>query len=399
VEYQRYAGIDIASQRHVVAIINPACEVLVKPTPFGEDALGYQKLFALLGDPTDILVAMEATGHYGQNLFSSLAEQRFPVALLNPLRTRRFAQADLTRAKNDSIDALGIARFAAQKRLEPTPPVDQERVELREMVRLLDRFTQDHGDRLRQLHRQVDLGFPEFTQLVRTMESHRATAILAAYPTAAAFTEPCFRKLASLRYDGSHRVGPQLARALIDAASISVGRHHGLPNRTAVQYLCEDIARLRVKIEELRAEIERRVGEHPVAALLTTIEGLGAVGAARIIAAVGDPARLRSGASLAAYVGVVPGDRQSGLVSLRRASLSPIGNPRLRRSLFMTTLGAVRRNPWLGAYYQRLRAKGKPPKLALIAALRKLLMAVYSVAKHRRPFVPRLSSANDVPSQ
>lgn len=397
--FERYAGIDIASQRHVVAITNAAGDILVKATPFSEDALGYEKLFALLGDATDILVAMEATGHYGRNLFTALSERRFAAALINPLRTHRFAEEDLRRAKSDSIDALGIARFAAQKRLAPTPPLDQATAELKELVRLLDRFMQDHGDRLRQLHRQVDLGFPEFTRHVRTLESHRATSILAMCPTAAAFTKPSFSKLASLRYDGSHSVGPILARALIDAASTSVGRHHGLPNRTAVQYFCDDITRLRLKLDELQAEIERRITEHPVGALLTTIDGLGSVGAARIIAAVGDPARLRSGASLAAYVGVVPGTRESGLTSVHSASLSPLGNPRLRRALFMTTLGAVRRNPWLGAYYDRLRAKGKPPKVALIAALRKLLMAVYSVAKHRRPFAPWLATLPHPPSR
>jgi transposase len=53
----------------------------------------------------------------------------------------------------------------------------------------------------------------------------------------------------------------------------------------------------------------------------------------------------------------------------------------------MPVLSAVRLNPWLRAFYLRLRAAGKPPKLALIAAMRKLLHAVYSVAKNRRPFV------------
>ena len=55
----------------------------------------------------------------------------------------------------------------------------------------------------------------------------------------------------------------------------------------------------------------------------------------------------------------------------------------------MPVLGAVRRNPWLRTFYERLRAAGKPPKLALIAAMRKLLHAVYSVAKNRKPFVIR----------
>jgi transposase len=53
----------------------------------------------------------------------------------------------------------------------------------------------------------------------------------------------------------------------------------------------------------------------------------------------------------------------------------------------MATFAAVQRNPWLGAYYKRLKATGKPPKVALVATVRKLLRAVYSVAKNRRPFV------------
>lgn len=396
-QFDRYAGIDVASQTHVVAITSATGDVLVKPTPFAEDAAGYQKLFAVLGDPKDVLVVMEATGHYGRNLFAALNERSFSVAVVNPLRTRRFAEEDLRRAKTDSIDALGIARFGAQKRPAPTPPTDDATEQMRQLVWLFDRFTQDYVDRRNQLHRQVDLGFPEFTRHVLTLDSQRATTILAAFPTAAAFGESCYRKLAALRVQGKHKrtVGPQLARALINSAKISVGRHHGPAHCTAVHYICEDIAQLRTRLDELQAEIVRRVREHPIGVLLTTIDGLGPVGVARIIAAVGDPAKFRSGAALAAYVGAVPGTRMSGLASQRSASLSPIGNARLRRSLYMTTLGAVRRNVWLRSYYERLRAKGKPPKVALIAAMRKLLMAIYSVAKHRQPFVPRVPSNNE----
>jgi Transposase len=78
---------------------------------FGEDALGYLKLFELLGGPVDTIIAMEATGHYWKNLFAALVARGFSVALLNPLRTRRFAEEDLERTKTDSIDALGIARI------------------------------------------------------------------------------------------------------------------------------------------------------------------------------------------------------------------------------------------------------------------------------------------------
>jgi transposase len=57
------------------------------------------------------------------------------------------------------------------------------------------------------------------------------------------------------------------------------------------------------------------------------------------------------------------------------------------------SISAVRRNPWLRAFYERLRAAGKPPKLALIAAMRKLLLAVYTTARTRRPFISTTEQA------
>jgi transposase len=184
----RFVGIDVAAERHVVAVVDETDRVLFKATPFGEDVDGYTKLFEVLGGPTDALVAMEATGHYWKNLFAALVAAGFAVALLNPLRTRRFAGEDLQRTQTDAIDAVGIARFAAQKRPSASRLPDRATEELRELVRFRDRLRQDFGDRVRQLHRLVDLGFPEFTRQVRDLGSELATALLREYPTAAAFT-------------------------------------------------------------------------------------------------------------------------------------------------------------------------------------------------------------------
>ena len=71
--------------------------------------------------------------------------------------------------------------------------------------------------------------------------------------------------------------------------------------------------------------------------------------------------------------------------------MTKIGHAKLRHKLWMPVLVAVRRNAWLRAYYTRLRDAGKPTKLALIAAMRKLLHAIYSVATNQRPFVARLA--------
>ena len=383
----RFAGIDIASETHVVAVVDEKSEGIVKSTAFTEDASGYAKLFGLLGAPSEVLVAMEATGHYWKNLFAALAAHGYAVALLNPLRTHRFAAEDLERTKTDAIDALGIARFAAQKRPPPTRLPDSATEELRELVRFRDRLMQDFADRLRQLHRLVDLGFPEFTRYVKTLDSELASSILHDYPTAQAFRGVSPKRLAQLRYDGRHKVGPELSGELIDAAQRSVGSHHGEPYRIQVRCVCEDLDTLRRRLRGLDRDIDGKLTEHEVGSLLTSIEGIGSNTAARLIATLGDPAEFRSAAALASYVGVIPGIKQSGKNRSTRAALTPIGNARLRAALCMPTLTAVRRNPWLRRHYESLRSRGKLPKVALVACMHKLLIAVYAVAKHRKPFV------------
>ncbi len=387
----RVVGVDIGAETHVVAVVDEDGRTLLKPTPVTEDAQGYARLLELIGEAADSLVVMEATGHYWQNLFAALAAHGFAIALVNPLRTRRFGEEELRRTKTDAIDALGLAHFGRQKRPQPTRLPDRATEELRELVHLRDRLVQDIGDRVRQLHRLVDLGFPEFTRHVPDLQSMLATAILRAYPTATAFRGLSVRVLADLRYDGRHRVGEALAAALVAAAAASVGRHHGEPYCLQVRYACEDLDLWRGRLRSVERDIERLLRAHEVGTLLTTIPGIGPQTAARLVARVGDPAAFRSAGALAAFVGVVPGLRQSGKRQSQRAGLHPLGHGRLRAQLWMPTLSAIRFNPWLRAYYERLIARGKVRKVAVVAAMRKLLAAIYSVAKNRRAFVPHLS--------
>ena len=388
-----FAGIDIASERHMLARLDDKGAPIGKPMPITEDRAGYDVLLRALGTPP-VLIAMEATGHYWKNLFAVLAAAGHEVALLNPFVARRFQDASLERTKTDAIDAHGLARFAFEKRPAPTHLHNEVAETLRELVRHRDRLRQDFDDRVRQLHRLVDLGFPEFTRYVRGLDSMLATCLLAAYPTAQAFARTSTRRLAKLRYDGRHFVGAELAEQLVEAAKTSVGQHHGPAYKLQAVHICQDLDLWRKRLADVEHDIEDLLDTHQVGKLLTTIDGIGPQSAARIIAAVGDPTRFRTAAAFAAYVGTVPGLKQSGKQAGRtRAPIAPMGNARLRMALWMPVLGAVRRNAWLRAFYERLRAAGKPPKLALIAAMRKLLHAVYSVAKNRRPFEIRTEQA------
>lgn len=393
-----FAGIDIASERHVMVRLDDQGLPIGKPTPITEDHEGHARLLDLLG-PVPVLVTMEATGHYWKNLFVVLTAAGHKVAVLNPYQARRFQDANMERTKTDAIDAAGLARLAFEKRPAPTDVPDAVAGELRELVRHRDRLRQDFDDRVRQLHRLVDLGFPEFTRIVQGLDTMLATCLLAEYPTAHAFARGTPRRIAKLVYDGRHKVGDERARRLVETAKRSVGQHHGHADAVQARHLCQDLDLWRRRLSDIERDIGTRLERHEVGALLPSIDGIGPQTAARIIAAVGDPARFKSPEAFAAYVGAIPCLRQSGKNSGRsRAPIGILGNARLRKALWMPVLSAVGRNPWLRTFYERLIAAGKPPKLAIIAAMRKLLHAIYSVAKNRKPFEIRPAPAAPAPS-
>jgi transposase len=386
----RFFGIDIASEVHVVAGIDEHGDTLRKPTKFEETGEGHEKLIELLGSPADTLVVLEATGHYWMNVFARLATTGYAVAVVNPLAVKRFGESLLTRAKTDSADAMLIAQFGRAHRPRAAAVPDEQLEDLREHVRLRDRWVQDLGDRVRQLHRLVDLVFPEFTRHVKDLSTSLATTLLKRCPTAVAFRQVKPSTLAELKYDGRHFVPEDLARALIEAAKKSAGMHRGAGHKLGVVTTCEDIDVLRRRIADVDREIKQLLESSELATLLQTIDGIGPTTAARIIAEFGDPASYASADAFAAHFGVVPAVSHSGKRTPERAGTTSLGDAKLRAKLWMPTLRAITHNPWLRAFYQRLIARGKLPKVAIVAAMRKLLTAIYSVAKNRRPFEPRL---------
>lgn len=389
----RYFGIDVGKTKHAIAGVSGEGTVLLKPKTFEESAEGYDQLRQWLGDAADVVVGLEATGHYWKNLVATLLVAGHRVVLINPLRTKRFAEEEMLRAKTDAIDAKAIARFLSEKKPEVSRLPDEVTTALRELVHLRDRLVQDLGDRTRQLHRAVDLGFPELTRFVKDLSSARATSLLKRYPTAKAFAEARVGAVANIKYDGRHFIGRKLAKDIIERAKISVGAHHSDPYTMQVEFFCEDIENFRARIARLDKRIEGVLEEHEVAKLLTSIDGIGPNTAARIVATLGDPADFDSAKALAAFVGVAPGTKHSGKRRPRRAALSKLGASQLRRMLWMPTLRAARSNPLIAPYYARLKERGKRPKVALIAAMRKLLSLVYAVAKRRTPFVTELPNS------
>jgi transposase len=111
---------------------------------------------------------------------------------------------------------------------------------------------------------------------------------------------------------------------------------------------------------------------------LTAISGVGARTAALLLAQVPELGQLNR-REVAALVGVAPFNRDSGRMRGKRAIYG--GRRFVRHGLYIAALVAARHNPTLRAFYQRLRAAGKPAKLTLTATMRKLLIVLNSALK------------------
>jgi transposase len=119
--------------------------------------------------------------------------------------------------------------------------------------------------------------------------------------------------------------------------------------------------------------------------LLTSIDGIGNKTAWAILAYLGDVSLFDNAKQVAGFAGLNPKITQSGS-SINTSSLSKMGHKRLRKSLYMPALVAMRCNPLMRDLYNRLLAKGKPKKVALCAVMRKLLVVSYGVLKSGQLF-------------
>lgn len=188
-----FAGIDVASGRHVLAPLEGMGLPLGRPIGIDDDAGGYRMMLEA-PRPPPALVVMEATDHYCKNIYATLVAAGHDVMLLNPIIARLLQQAQMERTKTDSIDAEALARFAFEKRPAASYIHDAAAEALRELVRHCDRLQRDFDDLV--LRRLADLESPEFTHYVKGMHMMLATALLTKYPTAAAFARTPPRRLA-----------------------------------------------------------------------------------------------------------------------------------------------------------------------------------------------------------
>lgn len=258
---------------------------------FTNDEAGIARLVADVRPLKPRLVVLEATGGFEFPAAAALAAAEVPVVIANPRQTRDFAKSTGRLAKTDTIDALGLALFAARVRPD-----------------------------------------------VRELPSEEARALEAVVAR---------------------------RRQIIDW--------------------------LERQLHDVDQDLDSMIRNGPLWAaksdLLQSVPGVGPNLSRTLIAELPELGRL-SHKQIAALVGVAPLARDSGKMRGKRMIWG--GRATVRSALYLSVWSAAKWNPVIRLFHDRLRAKGKPGKVAQVACMRKLLTILNAMVRDGRYWDPSI---------
>ena len=392
-------GIDIGKEKHAVAAISAAGEVLVPPRFFGQNAAGFAALLAQLGKlgrRADIRIGMEATGRYWIPLRHALAGKGYRVESVNPLITSAEIAKDVRGRKTDKADALAIAAALLRNRHNPAPGEDAAADALKSLTRHRTFLVRQRSNAKRCLHAALDVTFPEAGKVFGELFCATALAVLEAFPSARLLARANARTLTALVSKASRgRLDAGYARRVRDAARASVSV--SIANEGDEAALVSLIAQIRFADAQIgRAEEKIRAMPAPKAAeLLASVKGLGTLLPRVIACEIGDMGRFRRPSNgkpprdmdkrILAFAGCEPRIRESGKWK-GRTKISKRGSPALRTALWQASSMCRLHNPLFAAVYERQTARGKPHSVAIFYVARKLVEILCGMYKTGMPF-------------
>lgn len=308
------------------------------------------------------------------------------------LQTPTFVGADVSKAHLDvafptqhkvwrtANDGAGIAALADRLARLPAPHLVCEATG--GYTRQLAKVLAGHGIAFSCVNPRQVRDFARATGRLAKTDAVDALAILrfaqAMQPTATPPPQPCQMRLADL---------VRRRRQLVDML-VMEKQHSAHPDdETIAASIQRHLAYLNQEVAALDQTIAQQIQAEPDlagrAALLRTIPGVGAIIAAILIAELPELGRIGK-KQIAALVGVAPFNHDSG----QKRGQSHIAGGRLsaRCALYMATIVAIRCNPPIRNFYKRLRDEGKPSKVAIVAAMRKLIIAANAMLEQNQPW-------------
>ena len=376
-----YVGIDIAKLNHFAAAISSDGEILIEPFKFTNDYDGFYLLLSKLAplDQNSIIIGLESTAHYGDNLVRFLISKDFKVCVLNPIQTSSMRKNNVRKTKTDKVDTFVIAKtLMMQDSLRFMTLDDLDYIELKELGRFRQKLVKQRTRSKIQLTSYVDQVFPELQYFFKSgLHQNSVYALLKEAPTPTAIASMHMTHLAHLLEVASHgHFGKEKARELRVLAQKSVGVNDSSLS-IQITHTIEQIELLDSQLFHTELEMANLVT--CLHSVIMTIPGIGFINGGMILGEIGDIHRFSEPKKLLAFAGLDPSVHQSGNFQAQRTRMSKRGSRVLRYALINAAHNVVKNNATFKAYYDAKRAEGRTHYNALGHCAGKLVRVIWKM--------------------
>ena len=403
-----YVGIDVSSKNNVVYLMKPdGTKIKNFSVPNSKD--GSQKLvkevlsalssYAL----TDVIIGLEATSVYGDNLVyflredGSLVPYNRKIHVLNPKQVNKFKESYNDLPKNDYVDSFVIADCLRFGRINKEVYLDDYRYKaLQNLTRARYTTVQNLTREKQRFMNVLFKKYSSFSQEKVFSDKYGATA-LAVYEEFDSADTLAYMDLHELteflqKKGKNHFSDPEAVAKAIQKAARSSYRLPKTVNDSVNQVLAISISAMRALEAQIK-QFDKAIADQMqlIPNTLTSVKGIGPVYSAGIIAEIGDINRFPNQAKLAKYAGLSWTQHQSGDFEAQNTRLIKTGNRYLKYYLGEAAMSLVRCDAEYSRFYHlKYKEVNKyQHKRALALTARKLVRLVFRLLKDNRLYVER----------
>ncbi len=384
-----WAGIDIAKEVHWATAVDDRGQVVLDRR-VGNDPAQLAELAEQLGGlDGELVVGLDVVGGIASLAEAVLSQAGVRLVHVPGLAVNRARLA--TRGgqnKSDPRDARVIAeQVRTRNDLRPLRPQGELLVQLRLVA---GRRRDLVGEQTRRLGRLHDLlvGVHPGLERVLDLTTKSGLWLLCRYVTPAEVRAAGPSRLED-HLAGVGLARPQRQRLAAQAVAAAAAQQLAMAGEQLAAGLVRELAgealACRARLAELDGDLARLLAQHPDAALIQSLPGMGAILTAEFLASAGDLARFGSADQLAAAAGLAPVLHQSGKLRFQRRPTG--GSKDLKRVLYQSAFCSLR-SPDSRAFYARKRRQGQRHHQALIALARRRINVLWAMLHSRQPFQP-----------
>lgn len=385
-------GIDIGKNHHEASIVSPKGRQIGHSLRFATTHKGADSLmsfiFKNIGN-SPCVFGMEATGHYWYPIYSFLKAKGYTIYVINPIQSDSLRKMYIRQTKNDSIDSFLIAEVIRFGQFGTTSMADENILAMRQLCRYRDSVISSRTEIKLRIGTIMEQIFPEYEKQFSSLWVSTSMGILEKYLTPENIENAPIDELFEIIKDKSHnRLTRAKAISIKEAAADTFGIKIAQDAFSfQLRQLIDRMNFLDKQIEALDIEIMKYYEQFDC--YLHTIPGIGIIGAATILAEIGDISRFKNSSALVAFAGIDPTVRQSGEFNSTHNHMSKRGSPYLRHAIFLAATTCSFHNSPLNAYYKKKRDQGKHHLTATGAVARKLTTIIYAVLRDSKPYEPK----------